>query len=485
MRRRTSPRAVPHFAALGFAACLLAAPAGARAQGGGEGSTVSPSLAQAEVDFTYGLAAYRDGDLDEAERLFRRAVAYDPEHGGAWWGLGLVHLSRGEGDDAHDAFRRSLEARRPPPVPRSEVREEMARASRATAPSVVPLSESAGLGVVVQGLPRWEGRVGAVVGHDTNPAVLPDGLEAVLSDGTRVPGGTSDTVGSLDLRLAVHPFYDRGGWSLELGVEGRQSLHDELDVLDLRRTRGFAHLSWGGDPAGYMVGPLGASRVPLGDGRFALLLQAALSDDELDGEPFSTVGEAGASLTFREAPRTSTQLDLGWRDEDFDRPSLVLFDPLGRFAGEREETSVGLSQWFWFGTRSGYLRIGGRAAERDAGGDFDSQVVGASAEVSAVLSPRTLLFLLGSWEREEYDVLESNPLFGSFFADAPREDESLRAAAAVSFGLAPRLWLTLHGQWLERDVSLGSVDEILDLDRDRTLAAVSLRWFFDGGRVER
>ena len=489
MTKRSSPAEAPRLAALALAVCCLAAAAGAAAQegGGDEPLRVEPSLAAAEVAFTYGLAAYRDGDLDEAERRLREAVAHDPEHGGAWYALGLIHLSRGEGEEARAALRRSLAADRPPPVDRERVRADLARAGEPAAePAVVPLpDEAAGLGVVVQGLPRWEARVGGSLGDDSNPALLPEGQLSLHPDGRVIEGEEADTVAALDLRFGVHPFYGRGGWSLELGAEGRQSLHDELDLLDYRRVRGFAHLAWGGDPAGYLVGPLGSTRVPLGDGLFGLLLQVAASDDQLNGDAFASAVEAAAALTLRATGRTATQLDLSWRDEDFDQPLRVLLDPQRRFSGERQETAAALWQWFWLSGRNGYLRLGGRAGDRDAGGAFDSELVGAAAELSAPLSPRAFLFLAGSWEREEFDSLESNPAFGSVFGDAPREDEALRASAAVSFGLTPRLWLTLRGTLHDRDSDLGSADELLDFDRDRTVAAVSLRWFLDGGRVER
>ena len=492
MTTRSSPGSNPRLAALALAlaVCAAATPAGAAAQEASADEALpttyaARSPAQAEVDFTFGLVAYHDGDLETAERRLRDAVHHEPEHGGAWWALGMVHLSRGAGGEARDAFRRALDARLPPPVPRSEVRAAMERAQGPAAPGVVPLPEASGLGVVVQGLPRWEARVGAGIGDDSNPAWLPDGLVAPLPGGGLLESDASETVAAFDLRLGVHPFYDRGGWSLELGADGRQSLHDELDVLDLRRVRGFAHLAWGGDPAGFLVGPLGASRVPLGNRRLALLLQAAASDDELDGEPFASAVEAAAALTFRESPRTATQLDLAWRDEELDQPGRELFDPQGRFAGDREETAVGLSQWLWSSRRSRYLRLGGRVADRDAGGDFDSEVTGASAELSLPLSPRAFLLLAGTWEREEYDRIESNPLFGSVFGDAPREDEWTRVSAALSLGLTSHLWLTLRGSWLDRDVALGAADELIDFDGDRTVAAASLRWFVDGGRVER
>ena len=485
MTTRTSPVRAAVLAALAAAAPGLGPPGTAAQEPAAEALRIAPSVARAEVDYTYALAAYRDGDLDEAERLLRSAIAFDPEHGGAWHALGLVHLSRGETEEARAALRRSLAADRPPPAARGEVRARLESLGPAVGePAVVPLPDAAGLAVIVQALPRWEARVGASYGDDSNPALqTPDGI-ALLPDGSILEGERSDAVAGLDLRVGVHPFYG-GGWSLELGVEGSQSLHDELDLLDYRRVRGFAHLARGGDPAGYAVGPLGTTRVPLGDGPFGLLLQAAVSDDEIDGDAFAGAVEAGAALTFRETGRTATQLDLTWRDEDLDQPGRVLLDPQRRFSGERQETAAALWQWFWFSGRDGYVRLGGRAGERDAGGAFDSALVGAAAELSAPLSPRALLFLAGSWEREEFDSLESNPAFGTAFGDAPREDAALRASAAVSFGLTPRLWLTVRGTLHERESDFGSADELIDFDRDRTVAAVSLRWFVDGGRVER
>ena len=452
-----------------------------------EPSDADGPLATAEVAFTYGLAAYQEGDLDEAERLLAEAVAHQPEHGGAWYWLGLVHLRQGEGEAAERAFERALSARREPPVERARVRDDLARARRLGTgeEAVVAAPVYAGEVVTLQALPRWEGRLGLSYGDDSNPALLPEDLPAFLPDGDFVQGEESDSVIAADLRLEIHPFYGRGGWTLGAGLAGRQALFDDAGSLDFRHTRGFAHLAWGGDPAGYLVGPLGYTRVPVGNRRVALLFQAAVTEDELDGETFGESVEAAAAVTFRETGHAATQLDLVFRDEEFADDARVVLDPLGFFPGDREETSLRLSQWLYFASRNGYLRLSALAGERDAGGDFDSDLTELAAEVALPLSPRLFVFLSGALGEEDYDGLGSNPLFGTFFGDEPRQDETTRLSAAVTFAATPRLWVTLRGTSIDRDVALGAADQVLDLDTDRTVASIGLRWFFDGGRVER
>lgn len=408
---------------------------------------VESSQAAAEVAFAYGLAAYQDEDLEEAERLFEKALAHQPDHPGARHWLDVVRGDR-EGDTA-----------------------------------TVYAPGFAGETIRVQGLPRWESRFELAFGDDSNSALLPEDLFARLPDGEILAGEASDTSLAADLRFEVHPFFDRGGWSLGLGVRGRQALFDDLDALDFQRTGAFVHLAWGGDPAGYLVGPLGYTRVPVGNRRVAFLLQGAFTDDELDGESFADALSLAAALTLREARSTATQIDLSWRDESFDGNGL--FDPQERFTGDREELGARVSQFFYFAGRNGYLRLAAGAAERDAGGAFDSEVSELAAELSVPLSPRWFLFLAASTEEEDFDELESNPLFSTFLGDAPREDETTRLSAALTFAATRRLWVTVRGSRIDRDTDLGSADTVLDLDWDRTVASIGLRWFLDGGRVER
>jgi hypothetical protein len=439
---------------------------------------------EAEVDYAYGLAALHGGDLEEAERSFESATTRDPDHGGAWYGLGLARLARGDGAGARQALERSRTARHPPPVAQGALDQTLERARDPAGGPAVP----APVGVepvVLQRLPRWETRVALGAGSDSNPALLPEGLPAFFLDGTAVQDPASDTTADLSLRLEVHPFYDRAGWSLGLGIFGRRTLFDDTGTADFARTRALVSLAWGGDPLGYLTGPLGFTRVPAGHRRLALLLQGAATSDELDGRGFGDTREASATLLLRETRRLATQLDLTWRDQDFDAAAPALLDPQGRFSGEREEQTAGLSQVLHLGRRNGYLRVGAAAGTRDTGGAFDSDLERLAAELSAPLSRRVVFFATGRLEREDFDDLASNPLAGTFLGDRPREDETRRLAAALTFAVHRRLWVLARVTRIERDTELGAADAVLDLDYDRTVATVGLRWFVAGGRVER
>jgi Flp pilus assembly protein TadD len=52
---------------------------------------------------------YAEGDLDGAERAFRRATSSDPGSGAAWNNLAQVLLERGRPEPALDAARRAVE----------------------------------------------------------------------------------------------------------------------------------------------------------------------------------------------------------------------------------------------------------------------------------------------------------------------------------------------------------------------------------------
>lgn len=438
-------------------------------------------VAEAEVAFAYGLEAYHGGDLEEAESRLRRAVEADPEHGGAWYWLGLVQLTREEGEEAVGSLHRALEAKTPPPVERSRVQQDLEAARRASATGATPSSPGyRGEVLSLFRLPRWEARLGLAVGDDSNPALVPDGVLVDLGDGTSFVGEESDTVTNLDLRFEVHPFYDQGGWSLGLGVEGRQALYSDLDALDFRRARAFVHLAWGGDPAGYLVGPQGFTRVPVGHRRLAVLFQGSFVDDALDGDSFRDGLALSTTLHFREGRGTATQLDLSFEDQELDGGGAGPFDPDG------EVTALAVSQWFWFAGRDGYLRLGARRAERDAGRAFDSETDELWAELAVPLGQRWVAFLEARQGEEDFDNVESNLFFPGFLAQEPRQDETDRYSAALQWAATPRLWLLVRATRIERDTDLGpAVAGLVDLSWERDVVSLGLRWFVAGGQGSR
>lgn len=459
---------------LGLLVLLLVTPPGAP---GAEADRDGGSISAAEVSFVYGLEAWHDGDRERARSLFEQAVEADPEHGAAHYWLGLAHLVRGEPEAAVRAIEASLRAERPPPVSAQRIEADLARARRRAASEpeeTIALPAYQGEVIPLRRLPRWELRLGAAIGSDSNPALIPDGAVGVLPDGRVVSGPQEDTVADLDLRLEVHPFYDRQGFSLGIAAAGSRGLHDDLDELDLRVLEGVVSLAWGGAPRGYLPGPLGYTRVPARGGPFALLLQAGLRDETLDGESFAERVRAGLALTFREGPGTTTRLDLSFADDDFDTlPGLAAGSGA---AASGETVAVELSQYVYLARGNAYLRLGVGASDRDAGQGFAAEGLEGLVELSVPLSRRLLLYAEGRTGRLDFDDPASNPFGGS-----PREDTITRLTASLAVALSPRLWLTVRGSYLERDVDLGVGSGILD--HDRTSAGVGLRWFTDGGRA--
>jgi hypothetical protein len=442
---------------------LIAVPAAGQA--GGE-----QSVAEAEVAFVYGLRAYHHGELDEALRLFREAVAADPGGGTYRYWLGLALLRGGDRAAAARELEASLGAPRPPAVERARVEADLARARGGAAPETAAAAVPGFLGEAVapsRAPRRFAGRLGAAYGQDSNPVLLDKGVSAFFG-GRTVAAEDADTVANLDARLELYPFTGRGGWTLGLLVEGQQSAYSDFDFLDARRLRGAAQLAWGSDPAGFLTGPLGYALVPVGSGRAALLLQGGLVETELDGEGYVSARQAAAALTFRGGRATATLIEVDLQDLDYD----------GGFAPDLErdgeQVTAKLSQILYLGRRERYLRLSVRGGERTAGAALEHRFFGAGAEAAWPLARRLTLQLAGSAREEDYDRPASNPRAGG----AARSDTVLRADGVLLWQLAAGLRLSLRGSWTDRDSDY--VAGVNDPPRDfsRTETAAGLTWSF-------
>lgn len=447
-------------------------------------SAGAPASSQALVDFAYGLKALRHGDAQGAVDRFTSAVAADPDDGTARHWLGLAYLQLGDGERAAREIEAALAARRPP-GDRARARADLERARSAAGAAAaadtaaVPAygGEAAGLAAWGEAA-RWEVRLSAAAGNDSNPLLLADG--AVGVHGADVfAGPQSDRFADLGARIEVRPLVDRGGWSLGLAGEASQGRFGDLGFLDSDQVRAAAHLSWGGDPAGTLSGPLGYARVPLGNQRVALLLQAGVTADRVDGQRLRTTTEGAAALTFREGSAAATRLTVSAAHDDY------ADDPAGILERSGTRTDVAADQFFYFGRRNRYLRVGVAAGERAAGAAFDATTRQASVEVGLPLAPRWSLWLAGSARRTEFDRLESNPLFPLFFATVAREDTTTRAAAVLSWALTPRLLVSARASRVDRRAEFGAAaEQFLDLDYDRTVVSLGVRWYLmkGGGR---
>lgn len=466
---RLRPFVLPLVAGLVAAAAPLAVPPTAAA-------VTDAAAADAEVAFAFGVAAYHRGDFEEAVERLGAAVAADPGDGTARYWLGLARLELGDGARAESELAAARDAERPPRVDPERLRRDLARAravaaGREPAPTPPPAAATRGLDRFGE-LPAWELELRGAVGDDSNPALVADGVLSVAPDGTLLDGAEADRVIQLGGRFDLRPVR-RGDWTLGLAVAADRALYDELDFLDFTRLAGTVHLAWGGDPAGFLSGPLGSTRVPVGHRRAAFLLQAGVSDDELDGEGLATTSRLAGSLFLRQGAVGTTRLSAAYADEDFDD------DGSGDLEASGTVTEAAVEQTFYLGPRNRYLRLSATAGERDAGAAFDSSHTRAGAELGLPLGDAWTLSLVGGWSAVDYDGVESNPLFGFLPVDEVREDSTVRLAAVLSWAVTPRLLLVARGARTDRDADLGPVaEQFFDFDYERTVVAVGFRWFF-------
>jgi hypothetical protein len=424
------------------------------------------STAASGVAFAHGVLAFQEDRDLEAAQLFALAACHDPRDGTARHWLGLALLRQGRTEEAIRELEASLRAEHPPLAGRERVSADLALAydllqspKPATAiaapegiPEVVP---------PVAALPRWEGRVGLDTGRDSNPGLLPDGLPFRLFGLTNAE---ADEEARLDGRVDLHPFYDRGGWTLGLSAGGSRSFHREQTDFDLTNVRATASLVWGHDPRGYLTGPLGFTRVPTGSGRLSLLVQAGASGVWLGGDSYLRTIEGTATFLGRESDRTATRVDVQAVDRRYaDRNRSA-------FLADGSEMSVGVSQYVFLGRPDRYVRAGVWGGERGGGVLSDASLREVSTEAAVPLVPRWSVVLFGSRSEERYSHAASG-LRGP--AGPARNNRLWRASAAALWQPADR-W-----QWTQRDSNIAFppfASELLDYRR--TIVSTGFNWFF-------
>jgi len=430
-------------------------------------------LAAAAVDLAFGVQMYESGGDDEAAaELFAAAASENPRDGTALHWLGLTYLRSGQAAKAVASLEASLKAPEPAEAGRERVKADLAAARAA-------LSGKAGLGQPVTpppyapeirvpwAAPRWDLRLSGGAGHDSNPDLLAEDLAFTTASGKQVQGGTGDGVGDLGLRAEIHPFYGRRGWSLGIAATADRSFHRDLSELDLTLASGLVQLAWGGDPDGFLAGPLGYTRVPPGNGRLALLFQAGGTDARLGGDPFLRAGEAAASLLVRETPATATRVDLSGVDRSYSNDASGVLRQSGR------ESTLGVSQLVFFSRRDRYLRLGLAAGERSAGEAYASTSRTAFAEASLPLSRRLTLFAAGERREDSFTHTVSN-LFRP--AGTERDDVTWRVTTAAVFALSDRLRWTLRGSFARRRSNVDVVPGSALFDYQRTVVSTGFDW---------
>jgi len=442
---RAPPRQKPSALLLFLLLCCV--PGWASAQTTPASDRSEHRIADAEVAYARGLLALHEGRPEQAVTLFEEALAGNPDH------------------------------------PNAQTYLDYARRLAAGEEAAEPTREERPFGDV----PTWEIGLALFAGNDSNPALLAADTVAVPFEGTAadaIVGDESDRFTQLDLRAAVHPLVDRGGWTLGLVGEGHQTLFGDLGSLDLSRTRGTVHLSYGGDPMGYLAGPLGWVRVPYDDRPVAVLFQLGAASDRLDGQTWRDELAAAISITFREGRALATRVGASYRDHDFEQgfEANLTEDEVSLIPQDFSELELSADQYFYLGRRNRYLRVGAasgtRSTQPGVGLDQDASTLAASAELGLPLGRRFTLWLAGSWRKVDFDQVESNPLFPFFFTDKPREDTTTRLVAVASWTLKPRLLLTGRIARIDRTADIGpAAEELLDLDYQRTVVSLGVRWF--------
>ncbi|HLX06607.1 MAG TPA: hypothetical protein VKY89_01965 [Thermoanaerobaculia bacterium] len=437
-------------------------------------------LAASEVDLADGILALEEGrDLAAAE-LLAAAVAADPQNGTALHWLGLAELRLGRAAAAARTLAAALAARRPPEAGRQRVAADL-RAARLAAgdqgavPAAPPAAAS---GLPLSGTdlprscggppPRWEGRLSLEASYDSNPGLLPADATFLPLTRARPAGAATDGGGDLDLRLEAHPFYDRGGFSLGLGVIGNRSAYRNQGDLDLSLGGGFAQLAWGKDPRGFLTGPLGYTRVPVGYGRLALLLQAAGSWTGLGNADFLRQAGGAAALTVNGPGPAATRLDLG--------ASQLRFagDATGDLRRSGSELSAGIGESLYLGG-GGYLRLAASGGAQQAGAAFAHHFVEIAAEAGAPLAAGWTLYLDVDRRQERFDDPQSNLTRP---AGPVRDDASWRGSAAAVRMLGERLAFTARTSYVRRDSNVELPGAMPLFAYRRTIAGLGISWFF-------
>ena len=478
--RRFRPRTT--LVALLVAAGLVSGPPAAAVQtdpghagGGGAAAAAGSSVADARLAFTRGVLAFHDGDYETARARFEEAARLAPEDGTARYWLGLAELNLGRPAAAAGALRASLDAPEPPAAEPGEVRarlEEAERRARAAEPAEaepVPAPAWGGDFRVLPEVPRWDLRLSLSAGSDSNPNLLGDDLVLLSPDGELIEGEESDTVVLGDLRLGLQGADDERGLSWGVVLTGHQTLYSDFDYLDLGRLGAVAQVAWGADPLGYLSGPFGYARVPMGRAPVSVLVQAGAERHWIDGEELADGLVAGGTLAVRQAGRGQTQLEVSWRDLDFEAV------PSSPADADEEIVRATLAQYLYFGRRDRYLRLDARAGERDGAPSRDASIAAAGAEVSLPFAGRFALYLTGSYEEQDYDRPESNPFT---LTGPPREDEIVRFGGSLVWRALDRLFVSGRATWIDRDIGIEAPFGVPDLSYQRAVATLGVSWIF-------
>jgi tetratricopeptide (TPR) repeat protein len=410
-----------------------------------------------------GAAQLAAGDLPAAVRTLSASLARRPEDPLTLWRYGTALQRSGQEEAGARALRkaRELTATTPAPGPTQPP------GTQEEPPVVAPPYPGSPL-ACAGSPPRWEGRLALEASYDSNPGLLPADATFLPLTGTRPAGTASGAGGDLDLRLENHPFYGRGGWSLGLGAAGHRSAYRNQGDLDLSLAGGFVQLAWGEDPRGYLAGPLGYTRVPEGEGRLGLLLQAASTWTRLGTADFLRLAGGAGSLTVRGPGSTATRIDLGATRLRF------AGDLAGDLRRSGSELAAGVSESWFSGRHGGYLRAAASGGARQAGASFAYRFVEGTVEAGAPPVAGWTLSLQATRRQERFDHPQS-----SFTEPAgpPRSDAIWWASVAAVRMLGQHLACTARAAYIRRNSNVELPGLPPPFEYRRTTAGLGVTWF--------
>lgn len=436
---------------------------------------------EARVRFDLGEAQYLRGDLEAARAAFEASIRLDPKDGWAHFYLGLVLFSQKRNDEAFPEFQKA--AKLEPALAADgayylgvmsyqggnveDARRYFEEAGRGAPSPAVASSGKAWLHALetapgYAAVPKGEIRVGLGVDWDDNPRLV--------DDLAFFPPQESDVRGVLQLRAAGQPWIDVKGWTIGGVLNGYLSYYDDLSTLDLAGLQGVAQAAWGKDPVGHIDGPLGYARTPLGESRFAVLLQAGAGYFDVDGDSLRRDYEAAASFVIGEPGFGKTQFDLRWGDRTF-------FEPAGNDLGflTATEASIRAGQYFRLGkSAERWIRVAADYTDTSTDEDlfgvvsYASKRVGLVVDTTQPIGKRWSLFFRGAFARERYDESPS-----TFF---DRDVDHLEASAAVVYAFVNHFYWTLRYQWEDRKVDPDSFQAAFGYERQIASTAMTFWW---------
>jgi hypothetical protein len=333
----------------------------------------------------------------------------------------------------------------------------------------------------------WSGRIVLGALGDSNPALLSEEISLSIPESRKaLHGGDADSAETTELGLALYPFA-RGDqerpWHLGLSLDARQSLYDQVDYFDAGEMRATAHLARGSSPSGFLRGPGGASRVPIGLSRSTLLFQAGASETTLDRDPYFSTSWESASFGFRPHRSYGVQVDLEATDRRFEEEPAI-----GRRSGS--EWRAALVQTLYLRRENRTLRLSAETGRRAAGRPFSGEVLRGEIELTLPLGTRANLLASATAQRDRYSHRESDLYFTAFNAFDPeftdeehhdgrmlRRDRLARGALALDVRLRASLHLIGRASWVDHSSNL-RLGGLKPLDYRRTLTSLGVAWSF-------